>query len=146
MGHSEKVLVSVPFTSGSSLQLNSRSVGTKLRKVSVPFTSGSSLQPSLKRVICGNMILFQFPLHRDPRCNRLTCRGLRMGNCFSSLYIGILAATDNFHSGYHFWRNSFQFPLHRDPRCNCFNTLAKCFKALVSVPFTSGSSLQPCTS
>ena len=61
--------VSVPFTSGSSLQ-RGRCTG-KIRKVpvSVPFTSGSSLQQFL-RLLFYQSFPFQFPLHRDPRCNR----------------------------------------------------------------------------
>ena len=36
---------------------------------------------------------FQFPLHRDPRCNSGRKWLLWLAYCFSSLYIGILAAT-----------------------------------------------------
>ena len=94
--------------------------------VSVPFTSGSSLQHAdnlankLKKA-------FQFPLHRDPRCN-----------------FGRLLSAPG-HPGFQFplhrdprcnrWGGSsmissskFQFPLHRDPRCNIF-----CFCATNSV-------------
>ena len=63
-------------------------------------------------------VVFQFPLHRDPRCNRArftdTGRGLFS---FSSLYIGILAATHNILL-FVVVNKVFQFPLHRDPRCN----------------------------
>jgi len=37
---------------------------------------------------------FQFPLHRDPRCNREIVLVPVEYGCFSSLYIGILAATN----------------------------------------------------
>ena len=37
----------------------------------------------------------------------------------------------------------FQFPLHRDPRCNAFQDRQEVLSRKVSVPFTSGSSLQP---
>ena len=61
--------------------------------VSVPFTSGSSLQPQLRQGRCLHD-QFQFPLHRDPRCNHLHMMVL-------------------------LWQwHMFQFPLHRDPRCN----------------------------
>ena len=60
--------VSVPFTSGSSLQHNSRSRFVGIRNVSVPFTSGSSLQ-LLFILKSSSFFVFQFPLHRDPRCN-----------------------------------------------------------------------------
>ena len=63
-------------------------------------------------------IEFQFPLHRDPRCNEGENGKMgKTGRCFSSLYIGILAATE---AGITSCLNleKFQFPLHRDPRCN----------------------------
>jgi len=108
--------------------------------------------------------LFQFPLHRDPRCNmNLAIVMAVLNESFSSLYIGILAATEQSQRGEN--KKSFQFPLHRDPRCNrtylpgparpgSFSslyigilaaTLEISFTAMnlrVSVPFTSGSSLQ----
>jgi len=37
--------------------------------------------------------MFQFPLHRDPRCNFQAALEYAGDNRFSSLYIGILAAT-----------------------------------------------------
>jgi len=109
-------IVSVPFTSGSSLQRRCRNrgrewggsfsslyigilaatlphgMGTVGRKVSVPFTSGSSLQRESNK---NNrfVLRFQFPLHRDPRCNSLSQAVTAAHKCFSSLYIGILAAT-----------------------------------------------------
>ena len=112
-----QVCVSVPFTSGSSLQLGLSVVLGRMSYVSVPFTSGSSLQPygvgqvraakiGFSSLYIGILaatpsirptppavVSFQFPLHRDPRCNNL-CH--------------IIAC----HS------QEFQFPLHRDPRCN----------------------------
>ena len=85
--------------------------------------------------------MFQFPLHRDPRCNDtgpICCGTVAIVSVpftsgsslqldafyrhwlafigFSSLYIGILAATGHDdYTPFAFW---FQFPLHRDPRCN----------------------------
>jgi len=136
------------------------------KEVSVPFTSGSSLQRDAINLDGGGSV-FQFPLHRDPRCNSFVERGkVDAGSrCFSSLYIGILAATSGT------WDSikttaRFQFPLHRDPRCNwkylptktqkkeSFSSLYIGILAAtspcrwpsrmiaVSVPFTSGSSLQ----
>ena len=61
--------VSVPFTSGSSLQQGFLNKNNKSFRVSVPFTSGSSLQPMTSAPV-RVMWLFQFPLHRDPRCNK----------------------------------------------------------------------------
>ena len=74
----------------------------------------------LVRVIPSVTVMFQFPLHRDPRCNKGGgFQNEKNGSkSFSSLYIGILAATPD-------WQ--IQFPLMKG----------------VSVPFTSGSSLQP---
>ena len=60
--------VSVPFTSGSSLQHSAATNTGGTNQVSVPFTSGSSLQRGRKQME-SRKSLFQFPLHRDPRCN-----------------------------------------------------------------------------
>jgi len=60
--------VSVPFTSGSSLQRLDGPRKEETPCVSVPFTSGSSLQQKTLTRYCGRR-WFQFPLHRDPRCN-----------------------------------------------------------------------------
>ncbi len=157
--------------------------------VSVPFTSGSSLQQL--RTWCDSVgdNRFQFPLHRDPRCNPLRDGDPHSSVRFSSLYIGILAATEFDRLGativavFQFplhrdprcnnGRNTgegpgsaFQFPLHRDPRCNrtisssglismlfqfplhrdprCNRNAKRWYRRsyYVSVPFTSGSSLQ----
>ena len=85
--------VSVPFTSGSSLQHDCKALYTCSHYVSVPFTSGSSLQP------------IDAPYDAEATI------------CFSSLYIGILAAT-------------------------CEDRQVEPAIIEVSVPFTSGSSLQ----
>ena len=85
--------------------------------VSVPFTSGSSLQLLIRTGAVRNFE-FQFPLHRDPRCNLyFPVPVLKRCRRFSSLYIGILAATV-LKPGGHALVFAFQFPLHRDPRCN----------------------------
>ena len=115
---------------------------TEMKKVSVPFTSGSSLQPTCSPMPALSSAWFQFPLHRDPRCNsqrtlidlllvefqfplhRDPRCNLKTGEMVT---LGIL----------------FQFPLHRDPRCNLQAATAQRNFAPVSVPFTSGSSLQP---
>jgi len=62
---------------------------------------------------------------------------------FSSLYIGILAATSEAGITSCLNLEKFQFPLHRDPRCNNSVCYACGPTHCVSVPFTSGSSLQP---
>jgi len=87
--------VSVPFTSGSSLQLGVILHSSHQSSVSVPFTSGSSLQRLVQARSC-TIRRFQFPLHRDPRCNSMSRTLAVLQACFSSLYIGILAATDLF--------------------------------------------------
>jgi len=158
-------------------------------EVSVPFTSGSSLQLKQKADE-GKVEAFQFPLHRDPRCNSTSIRffaeiisfsSLYIGILaatgssiipmsaplrFSSLYIGILAATCSFHQ-LQFGQICFsslyigilaatEARLNRSSnRRDCFSSLyigilaATCFFCPrryaipnVSVPFTSGSSLQ----
>jgi len=109
--------VSVPFTSGSSLQRLHSSEILRRVVVSVPFTSGSSLQLDNSINMLTKEELFQFPLHRDPRCNLLLAITL-------SKYV------------------KFQFPLHRDPRCNVTAKNIGVAEKHVSVPFTSGSSLQ----
>ena len=110
--------------------------------------------------------MFQFPLHRDPRCNQSWDMTFKDTKSFSSLYIGILAATKRTPVGQYepsrfqfplhrdprcnvlqYFENiddkvKFQFPLHRDPRCNLFRGQFNIYGPLVSVPFTSGSSLQ----
>ena len=63
------------------------------------------------------LMRFQFPLHRDPRCNQ-----------------GVLDLVVE--------DDTFQFPLHRDPRCNRSTRHTMLRQQFVSVPFTSGSSLQ----
>ena len=179
--------VSVPFTSGSSLQLDVPGYAAILFRVSVPFTSGSSLQPLVKAGVLANdgvSVPFTSGSSLQPDSNLSV--GFLAG--FSSLYIGILAATGlsatiqamgyvsvPFTSGSSLQLpvnperitcTTFQFPLHRDPRCNLdllfFIFAGLCFSSLyigilaatnpsrglnrkypcVSVPFTSGSSLQ----
>ena len=76
---------------------------------------------------------FQFPLHRDPRCNQILSNLVGADHGFSSLYIGILAATAGV-SDSQLYKQAFQFPLHRDPRCNngLFNVAYEvaCFSSL----------------
>ncbi len=109
---------------------------------------------------------FQFPLHRDPRCNLATAGGVVPGQGFQfPLHRDPRCNCKILPSGGRacWW---FQFPLHRDPRCNAmqgmYNAGTAGFSSLyigilaathleiegvaiqyVSVPFTSGSSLQP---
>ena len=102
---------------------------------------------------------FQFPLHRDPRCNATHKWASLDGSCFSSLYIGILAATPyilllrthplraRFSSLYigilaatlgvlfvSPCQHMFQFPLHRDPRCNLMCELVPGFLKVFQFP------------
>jgi len=134
--------------------------------VSVPFTSGSSLQRSPPSQLHIPLSSFQFPLHRDPRCNRiatvLTSQSIRFQfplhrdprcNQVASLDRGVPAEFQfplhrdprcNMGMPKHMEEDSkFQFPLHRDPRCNIRPLLSIFSLSEVSVPFTSGSSLQP---
>ena len=114
--------VSVPFTSGSSLQPPKGPRGRFPFGVSVPFTSGSSLQ-------------------RIPRSIPAIPTGVSVPfTSGSSLQPAPLAASVS--------ASAFQFPLHRDPRCNISKNLRHLLFYLlhVSVPFTSGSSLQQVSS
>jgi len=119
--------VSVPFTSGSSLQQRRDDGMLRAIRVSVPFTSGSSLQLShcLRLPIPYTMVSVPFTSGSSLQLLRpffITAYESR----FSSLYIGILAATDQTYV-LPDWAPMFQFPLHRDPRCNTVGlTIATC--------------------
>jgi len=90
-------VVSVPFTSGSSLQpfLRTKSFELFLQRFSSLYI-GILAATSTTDTYASCLPLFQFPLHRDPRCNMsfVTASRLSMKMGFSSLYIGILAATN----------------------------------------------------
>ena len=121
--------VSVPFTSGSSLQQKKVLQMAAGHRVSVPFTSGSSLQHAFLSSSSCLSLSVSVPftsgssLQHDGYQERRRFEVLS----FSSLYIGILAATERvglkFEQMY-----KFQFPLHRDPRCNslAFQTMLAC--------------------
>jgi len=114
----DRLAVSVPFTSGSSLQRRPRLNKSLPLLVSVPFTSGSSLQRQHREL--GRLVQESFSsLYIGILAATL---GVEKDSgdkeCFSSLYIGILAATPR-------WIKS-----------------TAPTSASVSVPFTSGSSLQ----
>ena len=110
--------VSVPFTSGSSLQrIVQNKVGGESGEGFSSLYIGILAATAIINKIKPGSSLFQFPLHRDPRCN------LAIRTVF------LTAST-------------FQFPLHRDPRCNSCNLPNHLPSPCVSVPFTSGSSLQ----
>ena len=180
--------VSVPFTSGSSLQ-HADNLANKLKKafqfplhrdprcnfgrlLSAPGHPGFQFplhrDPRCNRWGGSSMISsskFQFPLHRDPRCNREN-----WPHAIAIIMFQFPLHRDPRCNLYKNWDEIkdflFQFPLHRDPRCNlsgfCMSGGTKCFSSLyigilaatrmgkgrqkhaaVSVPFTSGSSLQP---
>ena len=108
--------------------------------VSVPFTSGSSLQHEPFDGLYDWQV-FQFPLHRDPRCNVKFTGQPGTLISFSSLYIGILAAThvwDTFHDSI---RVSVPFTSGSSLQPNIILLVTE-LGYFVSVPFTSGSSLQ----
>ena len=109
--------------------------------VSVPFTSGSSLQPTRPIGPVRSVNMFQFPLHRDPRCNEFT--GHTTDYFIEFQFPLHRDPRCNLMRTRPLQRPIvFQFPLHRDPRCNCCGSGASGITASVSVPFTSGSSLQ----
>jgi len=84
---------------------------------------------------------FQFPLHRDPRCNRRQPMLVMITTAFQfPLHRDPRCNCESETVSEKVFM--FQFPLHRDPRCNpsCSFRLPGPWR--VSVPFTSGSSLQ----
>ena len=84
---------------------------------------------------------FQFPLHRDPRCNQSRCPQFQKRRMFQFP----LHRDPRCNKKPHARRRKnlkFQFPLHRDPRCNGLALHGLRCQQQVSVPFTSGSSLQ----
>ena len=100
---------------------------------------------------------FQFPLHRDPRCNAgkggTGCGGYCVSVPFtsgSSLQPRSHGRSSSFASvSVPFTSVSYTHldvykrqPLHRDPRCNYTSSHQGFCSIRVSVPFTSGSSLQ----
>jgi len=139
--HSRRHWVSVPFTSGSSLQHKLVIIWDFYPFVSVPFTSGSSLQR--RQAARGVFCLYSFSslyigilaatkdiyemMQQIKRFSSLyigilaatffSVGGRSVLHRFSSLYIGILAATEGSAERSEA-SNLFQFPLHRDPRCN----------------------------
>jgi len=88
--------------------------------------------------------MFQFPLHRDPRCNEAT---LLCAQYVEKVSVPFTSGSSLQPVTVPLRRkvpvSMFQFPLHRDPRCNQSGLLLHCQVPTVSVPFTSGSSLQP---
>ena len=110
--------VSVPFTSGSSLQPFLLAVSPGEAAVSVPFTSGSSLQPDERKELIESLKWVSVPFTSGSSLQLYSQDALKAERRrFSSLYIGILAAT-------------------------VCNFLPRLDLGVVSVPFTSGSSLQ----
>ena len=185
--------VSVPFTSGSSLQqVMQRLKGARCIVVSVPFTSGSSLQlqlftdevsestrfsslyigilaathflsaPCLNATSFSSLYIGILAATGTPGIRTRSCRSFRSlyigilaatlprpgalypAKGFSSLYIGILAATAKFFhravgrvGGF----SSLYIGILAATQCKACTMQ----EPQVSVPFTSGSSLQPCT-
>ncbi len=117
--HIERLLhvVSVPFTSGSSLQPQRVCVRSGRKAVSVPFTSGSSLQHNRCRPNI-HKSPFQFPLHRDPRCNQTGQTPSAMKFIVSVPFTSGSSLQLSCNEGGDIFDLMFQFPLHRDPRCN----------------------------
>ena len=159
--------VSVPFTSGSSLQRAAVSARRALYSCFSSLYIGILAATVVVWVVGDATIKFQFPLHRDPRCNEFLGRtpaevarfsslyigilaatksaysAIAIGVRFSSLYIGILAATQSNHmgagrDGYCFSSLYIGILAATMVECRSYSGLS-----VVSVPFTSGSSLQP---
>ncbi len=133
--------VSVPFTSGSSLQ-HADNLANKLKKA-FQFPLHRDPRCNFGRLLSApGHPGFQFPLHRDPRCNRWGGSSMISSSKFQfPLHRDPRCNREN-------WPHAiaiimFQFPLHRDPRCNSKRAYRPPGTLCVSVPFTSGSSLQP---
>jgi len=131
--------VSVPFTSGSSLQLIPLRVHILIQMFQFPLHRDPRC--NLARIMSRrNSSMFQFPLHRDPRCNSFTKPCPCFLYRFSSLYIGILAATIKVGS-IHIFNASFS-SLYIGILAATRLSYIVPRVYIVSVPFTSGSSLQ----
>ena len=109
--------LSVPSTSGFSLQPNRSGVPRSGLPLSVPSTSGFSLQPMGLRFV------------------------LDLCPPFSPLYLGVLTATSNIET-YSGEPRGFQSPLPRGSHCNSCAWLISLLSFCLSVPSTSGFSLQ----
>ena len=108
--------VSVPYSSGQSLQSDApRCVGVSVA-VSVPYSSGQSLQCEKPRLVA-RLGEFQSPIRRGSRCNPF-----------------LPAATPG--------RPVFQSPIRRGRRCNAEARRARRAGTGVSVPYLSGQALQ----
>ena len=134
-------LVSVPFTSGSSLQRCWRGKSGADMEVSVPFTSGSSLQP-LENRIGARTIDVSVPFTSGSSLQQAPPQATRGRFCFSSLYIGILAATINKHGLFGFFPLFVSVPFTSGSSLQLSVVHQRAMEFFVSVPFTSGSSLQ----
>ncbi len=111
------LMISVPSSSGKSLQLSFFYPRAPSRNISVPSSSGKSLQRRL--------------LHR------LTCQV----EDFSPLFIGEITSTPRFFSARSRFQ-LFQSPLHRGNHFNDIYSIRRQLKIIISVPSSSGKSLQ----
>jgi len=110
--------VSVPSSSGNSLQPWSQWAGNTPPIVSVPSSSGKSLQRGATGTWALASFEFQSPLHR--------------GTLFNAIASAVWKA-----------RSMFQSPLHRGTLFNLDHHASRADSGQVSVPSSSGNSLQP---
>jgi len=184
------VHVSVPSSSGNSLQRSGAFWLWRHSGVSVPSSSGNSLQPptaasnplklgfqsplhrgtlfnrrwrqgrkercgfqsplhrgTLFNPACGGpglaRVQFQSPLHRGTLFNKAEEEDRKkLARCFSPLFIGELSSTVASHQ-LRVRELMFQSPLHRGTLFNCSGLPRACTARSVSVPSSSGNSLQP---
>ena len=137
-----KDILSVPSSSGKSLQRHTSHRITSCRHLSVPSSSGKSLQ--LIVVSSGRTILGTFsPLFiGEVSSTRITrAPSVRRSRTFSPLFIGEVSSTPGCRAS-SLPSITFQSPLHRG---SLFNDTADGFRVVavvLSVPSSSGKSLQ----
>ncbi len=133
--------ISVPSSSGKSLQRSIGVEGCQRRAISVPSSSGKSLQPSEPYVQMVE-VEFQSPLHRGSLFNLTTSSFATSLTNFSPLFIGEVSSTDL--ALLSVSAESNFSPLFIGEVSSTSATCEpSCVRCSISVPSSSGKSLQP---
>jgi len=133
--------VSVPSSSGNSLQQSARKAGSVQEFVSVPSSSGNSLQPAATNSTMTSQLRFS-PLFIGELSSTLQPLIVGVGwPSFSPLFIGELSSTQLYLLGGN-QASLFQSPLHRGTLFNSHWVAEIPTMWKVSVPSSSGNSLQ----
>ncbi len=109
--------------------------------ISVPSSSGRSLQRLRLTHDCIQHLRFQSPLHRGGLFNIRAAPNSAPAQHFSPLFIGEVSSTDRMWPRYH-RSGQFQSPLHRGGLFNHGGIILALGKRDISVPSSSGRSLQ----